>query len=86
MTQVQGNTNEPNRELLWENHYPTWKFLWELTFLIFTVCIWVKLIQHTVSYYHQNPIAVVLGFIIAQFLVDFVSGMLHWACDTWDRF
>ena len=34
----------------------------------------------------SKPIAVVLGFIIAQFLVDFVSGMLHWACDTWGRF
>ena len=27
-----------------------------------------------------------LGFVIAQFLVDWVSGMLHWACDTWGEF
>lgn len=54
--------------------------------MIFTLCLWVKLIQHTISYYNQNPMTVVLGFIIAQFLVDFISGMLHWACDTWGQF
>ena len=28
----------------------------------------------------------VFGFIVAQLLVDWVSGMLHWACDTWGEF
>ncbi len=77
---------EPNRQVLWENSYPTSKFIFELCFLIFTLCIWSKLIQHTISYYNQNPICVVAGFIVAQFLVDFVSGILHWACDTWGHF
>lgn len=29
---------------------------------------------------------VVIGFILAQFVVDFASGILHWACDTWGEF
>jgi uncharacterized protein (DUF2164 family) len=47
------------------------------------ICIWLKLIHHTISEYNQDALSVVFGFVIAQFLVDFVSGMLHWACDTW---
>jgi ubiquitin-conjugating enzyme E2 variant len=57
-----------------------------LCILIFVLCIWFKLIVHTITYYNQNAISVVAGFIIAQFLVDFISGMLHWACDTWGHF
>lgn len=33
-----------------------------------------------------TPLAPVLGFIIAQFFVDFVSGIIHWAADTWGQF
>lgn len=54
--------------------------------MMVTLCIWAKLIQHTIFYYNQNALSVVVGFIVAQFLVDYVSGMLHWACDTWGRF
>ena len=77
---------EPDREIRWENHYPTWKFYWELSYLLFSLYLWARLISHTVSYYDHNAFCVVLGFICAQFLVDWVSGMLHWACDTWGRF
>ena len=34
----------------------------------------------------MGPLPVVIGFIAAQFLVDFMSGMLHWAADTWGKF
>jgi hypothetical protein len=78
--------SEAEKSLLWENSYPTSKFIWELCFLIFTLCLWSKLIHHTLSYYNHNPISVVAGFVIAQFLVDFVSGMVHWAADTWGHF
>jgi ubiquitin-conjugating enzyme E2 variant len=77
---------EPNRTLLWENSYSKTKFTMELSFLIFTLLLWAKLIQHTLAHYTQAPLTVVLGFILAQFIVDFVSGMLHWACDTWGHF
>ena len=80
------SSEQPDRELLWENSYPLWKFIWELSFLIFTLCLWTKLILHAISYYDHNPFCVIAGFIIAQFLVDWVSGMLHWACDTWGKF
>ena len=62
------------------------KFVFELAFLIFSGCLWLKLIAHTVGYYNNTPLVVVAGFIISQFLVDFISGMLHWACDSWGKF
>ena len=60
--------------------------MWELTYLLFSLFLWAKLITHTLSFYDRNAFTVVLGFVCAQFLVDWVSGMLHWACDTWGRF
>jgi ubiquitin-conjugating enzyme E2 variant len=29
---------------------------------------------------------VVIGLVAALFFVDFISGMLHWAADTWGKF
>ena len=49
------------------------------------MALWTKLVITTISY-HSTPLAPVLGFIAAQFIVDFASGMLHWACDTWGKF
>jgi hypothetical protein len=53
--------------------------------MAFTLILWAKLVSKTVED-RQTPLAPVIGFIIAQFLVDFVSGILHWACDTWGQF
>ena len=75
----------PNPKELWNNSYPMKKFLFELSFLLATLVIWGKLIYHTISF-QSSPLAVVFGFVIAQFLVDWISGMLHWACDTWGKF
>jgi len=44
--------------------------------------LWSKLVQVTIQS-HIGPLPVIIGFIISEFLVDFVSGLLHWACDTW---
>ena len=44
--------------------------------------LWGMLIVETVSR-HTDPLPTVLGLVIAQFLVDYVSGFMHWAGDTW---
>ena len=36
--------------------------------------------------HHLGPLPVVIGFVLAQFIVDFASGLLHWAADTWGHF
>jgi hypothetical protein len=59
--------------------------LFELSYMSFTLYLWWKLVQSLVAV-QTGPLPVVLGFIFAQFLVDFVSGILHWACDTWGEF
>jgi hypothetical protein len=51
--------------------------------MCFTLILWYKLTFDTIQN-HITPLPVVLGFICAEFLVDFISGFLHWACDTWD--
>jgi ubiquitin-conjugating enzyme E2 variant len=51
----------------------------------FTLYLWWKLVQATLEY-HIGPAPVVIGFVAAEFVVDFVSGLLHWACDTWGEF
>jgi len=51
----------------------------------FTLFIWWKLAEETIAH-HIGPAPVVIGFIMAEFVVDFVSGILHWACDTWGEF
>lgn len=79
------STKPSARKELWENSYPAWKCAWEASYLGFTILLWYKLIVETVQY-HSGPLPTLLGFIGAQFLVDFVSGMLHWACDTWGKF
>ena len=47
--------------------------------------LWGKLIYETVPN-HQGPLPTLVGFIVAQYLVDFVSGFVHWAGDTWGTF
>jgi hypothetical protein len=53
--------------------------------MIFTLALWAKLTLTAVEH-RQTPLTPVLGFIFAQFVVDFASGILHWACDTWGQF
>ena len=77
---------ESGRQLFLGTNSPTWDFYRELSFLLFSLYLWVKLIFHTVSYYDHNAFCVVLGFIFAQLLADWISGMFHWACDTWGKF
>ena len=67
------------------DRYPTWKMLWEGLYLSITILLWIKLINVTVSD-HYGPLPTVIGFIVAQFLVDFMSGVAHWAGDTWGTF
>jgi hypothetical protein len=50
--------------------------------MAFTLFLWWKLVERTLVD-HVGPAPVVIGFVAASFLVDFVSGLLHWACDTW---
>lgn len=87
---MQSETSNPEstdhtQKELWNNSYPWSKCIWEVTYLSFTLLLWGKLIYATLQY-HSGPLPVVIGFIIAQFLVDFVSGLLHWAADTWGKF
>lgn len=46
--------------------------------------LWYRLIQETIAL-HQGPLPVVLAFIIAQLFIDFISGVFHWAADTWGK-
>ena len=67
------------------DRYPWWKFTLESTYLTFTLVLWYKLIQETIKL-HQGPLPTVIGFITSQYLVDFISGLVHWGCDTWGKF
>ncbi len=51
--------------------------------MFFTLILWYKLTFDTIQN-HITQLPFVLGFICAEFLVDFVSDLLNWACDTWD--
>lgn len=46
--------------------------------------LWFKLVQETTAF-HAGPLPVVLGFIKAQLFIDFISGLFHWAADTWGK-
>jgi len=81
----QTNKDENTQKELWKDSYPWSKCIWEVSYLSFTLLLWAKLIDATIAL-HAGPLPVLLGFIIAQFLVDFVSGLLHWAADTWGKF
>ena len=74
-----------NPEELWQNSYSWPKCIWEMSYLTFSFVLWYFLIQETVKD-HKGPLPVVLGFIAANFFVDWISGMLHWAADTWGHF
>lgn len=69
----------------YKNSYPVWKLCIESSYLIFAAFLWLTLIRETISL-HNGPLPTLLGFILAQFLVDFISGVLHWGCDTWGHF
>lgn len=68
-----------------KNRYPLWKFTLETSYLFFTMFLWLKLILKTIELHHE-PLSTLIGFVISQFLVDFVSGLVHWGCDTWGKF
>jgi len=78
-------TGENMYQAFEKDRYPTWKMALEGVYLAFTIALWVKLIMITVAN-HNGPLATLLGFIGAQFLVDYISGMVHWAADTWGTF
>jgi len=70
---------------LWNNSYPMGKCIWESTYLGICLVMWIMLIRDTARN-HEGPLPTLFGFIIAQFLVDFVSGLVHWGADTWGKF
>ena len=51
-----------------------------------TITMWLYHIQHSLSASKPDPLSVVIGFVMAQLVVDFISGLMHWACDTWGTF
>ena len=85
LTHIEDSEKIHKKEDLWANHYSNTKCAAEFTYMSLTLFFWWKLVQETVAN-QTGPLPVVLGFLFAQFVVDFVSGMLHWACDTWGEF
>ncbi len=84
MSANQGYSNPPSQKKVLVSEY-TWPLcIWELSYLSFSMFLWYRLIQETVAL-HQGPLPVLLAFIIAQLFVDFLSGTLHWAADTWGK-
>lgn len=85
-TEKKGEVSEVKAEDCYDtfakNSYPLWKLIWEGIYLSFSIVLWLFLIKETVER-HTNPLPTVLGFIISQFVVDYVSGFVHWAGDTW---
>jgi ubiquitin-conjugating enzyme E2 variant len=65
-----------------KERYPTWKLVWESIYLAITVILWVMLVRETTAN-HNSPLTTLIGFIVSQLLVDYVSGFMHWAGDTW---
>lgn len=80
-----GSQEQPTVQALWNDSYPLWKFIWESFFLSICLLAWYKLVQETIKL-HIGMIPIILGFGFSLLLVDFVSGLIHWACDTWGRF
>jgi len=56
-----------------------------MSYLTFSFVLWYFLMVETVQY-HLGPLPVVIGFIMANFFIDWISGMLHWGADTWGHF
>lgn len=65
-----------------KNTYPLWKLIWESIYLGITMILWFFLVRETI-HHHSDPLSTVIGFVIANYLVDYVSGFVHWAGDTW---
>lgn len=77
---------KPDAKELWENKYPTSQYIFETCSIIFTVCLWLYHIKWTLQVPIPGPIFLISGFFISQLIVDFLSGIVHWACDTWGKF
>ena len=59
--------------------------MFELSYMMFTVGLWAWHIYLTTSS-KPHIITVILAFFGSQLIVDFISGLAHWACDTWGSF
>jgi hypothetical protein len=59
--------------------------LFELTYMLITLALWAWHLYRSVQV-KQNPVSVIIGFFVGLLTVDFISGLAHWACDTWGTF
>lgn len=73
------------QQKLWAVGYSWPLCIWEVSYMMFALYLWYELILKTLLY-HSNPLPVVIGFVVANLFVDFISGVCHWAADTWGKF